>query len=485
MFGDGLFGPITVSDELADLTGDGAWLRAMLDAEAALAGAAADAGLVPTEAADAIAECCKTIRLDVATIGRRARLGGNPVIPLVADLTAAVPDAARTWVHWGATSQDILDTAAALVARRASGAVELELVALADACATQAERHRGTLMAGRTLLQQAVPITFGLKAAGWLAGVLDARRMLERATDDLAVQLGGAAGTLASLGSEGPAVLRRYAQRLGLPEPLVPWHTARQRVAGVGAALGTVTATAAKICGDIALLMQTEVGEAAEPAARDRGSSSTLPHKRNPVAAAATAAAARRAVALVPLLIGAVVAEHERPVGAWQAEWGALGELLALAGGAVSHAAETVAGVEVDAERMAANLALTGGLVLAERVTFALAESMDRAEASRLVGHAARRAAEGEATFADALTADDRIAARIDRRRIDELLEPSGYLGATDVWIDRAIEAHHAAIAETRPMPETRLVAPETRPTRPQTPTATSQTPTAPREGLP
>jgi 3-carboxy-cis,cis-muconate cycloisomerase len=453
LFGDALFAPPAVSDELLALTGDSAWLQALLDAEAGLARAEAEAGIVPVEAAELIAGACHAAGFDAAAIGRAGRGGGNPVIPLVEALTAAVPVSARTWVHWGATSQDILDTAAMLVAERCLVVVDRELSALATGCATLADRHRHTLMAGRTLMQQALPITFGGKAAGWLLGVLDARRLVATARAGLAVQLGGAAGTLASLGADGPVVVEGFARRLGLPAPPAPWHTARQRVAALGAALATATATAAKITGDVALMMQTEVAEAAEPEAAGRGGSSTLPHKRNPVAAAAVGTATRRATALLPLLIGAVVAEHERPVGAWQAEWAALGELLALAGGAAGLAAVTVRGLEVDTDAMAANLDRTGGLLLAERVTFALAEHLDRADAARLVAAAARRVTAGECGFAEALGADPRIAARLDGGRIAELLQPAGYLGASQVWIDRALAAHRDSLRPEERLP--------------------------------
>jgi 3-carboxy-cis,cis-muconate cycloisomerase len=446
LFGDGLFAPALVSDELIALTGDAAWLQALLDAEAGLARAEADVGIVPPEAAEIIAGCCRAAAFDVAELGAAARAGGNPVIPLVAALTAQVPAPARRWVHWGATSQDILDTGAMLVAERSLVVIDRELAALAEGCATLAQRHRHTLMAGRTLLQQALPITFGGKAAGWLLGVLDARRLVMSARSGLAVQLGGAAGTLASLGADGPAVVRQFARHLGLAEPPAPWHTARQRVAALGAALATATATAAKISGDVALMMQTEVAEVAEPSGPGRGGSSTLPHKRNPVGAVAVATAARRATALLPLLIGAVVTEHERPVGAWQAEWQALAEQLALTGGAAGQTAATVAGLTVDEAAMAANLARTGGLLLAERVTFALAATLERSEASRMVSAAASRSAAGGIGFAEALAADPQISGLLDRGRIAELLRPAGYLGATQVWIDRALDAHrHAA----------------------------------------
>lgn len=348
MPGDALFGPLLTTDELLEATGDRAWLAAILDAEAALALAEADVGVVSAEVADAVVTACVVERFDIAALGLAARAGGNPVIPLAEALRAS-----SEWAHWGATSQDVLDTAATLVVRRAGAIVDAELGRLADACASLADAHRSTVMAGRTLLQQAVPITFGGKAALWLAAVMDGRRRLRDAVEETAVQLGGAAGTLASLGDDGPAVVDAFARRLRLPAPAVPWHTDRQRLAAVGAALGMVAGTSAKISGDVALLMQDEVGEVSEPAP---GGSSSMPHKRNPVGAARVEAAARRAHALVPVLLGAMVAEHERGLGGWHAEWQALAELLALAGGAVATTATTLEGLVVDAAAMAANL---------------------------------------------------------------------------------------------------------------------------------
>ncbi len=443
MPGDRLFAPIFVTDELLAATGDEAWLAAMLDAEAALAAAEAACGVIPPEVAEAIGAACRAGGLDPAALGRGARAAGNPVIPLVAALGEAVPAGARPWLHWGATSQDILDTAAVLVARRAGALVDAELGRLAAGCAGLAARHRGTLMAGRTLLQQALPVTFGLKAAGWLAGADDARTQLAAALGGLAAQLGGAAGTLASLGEAGPAVAAAFAARLGLPEPVLPWHTARQRVAAVAGALGVVAGTAAKISADVALLMQTEVAEAAEPSP---GGSSTMPHKRNPAASVAVLAAARRAHALLPVLFGGLVAEHERPAGAWHAEWEPWAELIALAGGAAARTADVVAGLEVDAGAMAANLARTGGALLAERVTLALAAACgDRAEARRAVTDALRRADKDGTPLAAELAAEPLVAGAFDAREIDRLLDPAGYLGAAGVWVDRALAAHGEA----------------------------------------
>jgi 3-carboxy-cis,cis-muconate cycloisomerase len=294
-------------------------------------------------------------------------------------------------------------------------------------------------MVGRTLLQPALPITFGLKAAGWLVGAREARHNLASSRGRLAVQLGGAAGTLASLGPDGPAVVAAFADHLGLAEPVLPWHTARQRVAELAGALAVAAGTAAKISSDVALLMQAEVGEAAEPAAAGRGGSSTLPHKRNPVGAAAVGAATRRVHALVPVLFGAMAAEHERGVGGWQAEWETLTEALALTGGAVGRTAETVDGLEVHGETMGANLEATGGVLVAERIALALARRMDRAAASTAVGEAARAAVATGRSFAEALAEHPVVGGALSADELAELLDPAGYLGATGSWIERAL----------------------------------------------
>lgn len=437
MTGDRLFAPIFTTDELLDATGDTAWLQAMLDAEAALAGAEADCGLIPAAAAAAIAGVCQADRFDIVGLGRAARQGGNPVIPLVAALTDQVPAEARSWVHWGTTSQDVLDTAAMLIAKRAGLVIDADLRRLATACARLARDHRHTLMAGRTLLQQALPITFGLKAAGWLAGAAAARSQLDRARAGLAVQLGGAAGTLAAFGERGPAVVVAFAARTGLEAPELPWHTARQQVGALAGALGVVAGTAAKISTDVVLMAQTEVSEAHEGAP---GGSSTLPHKRNSAASVAVIAAARRAHALVPLLFSALVAEHERPAGAWHTEWQSLSELLAVAGGATARTADVAAGLDVDSDAMAANLADLGGTLLAERVEGAVAAiTGDRQAARDAVSRAARQ---GSTTFAMALAADPLVGTVLDRSGIDDLLDPAGYLGSTQIWIDRALAAY-------------------------------------------
>jgi 3-carboxy-cis,cis-muconate cycloisomerase len=340
------FDALFVPPALREAVSDEAWLRGMLEAERALAAAEARVGVISAEEAEAVAAACGG-RFDAGALAEDGRRVGNPVEPLVRVLRERAERA-----HWGATSQDVLDTASALVARGAGALVLEELRGLADACASLAERHRGTVMAARTLLQQAVPTTFGLKAAGWLVGVVHARTRLEPAVQ-LPAELGGAGGTLAALGDRGLDVAQAFAEELGLEDPVLPWHSRRLRVAELGSALAVAASFAGKIALDVALLAQTEVGEVREPA---EGGSSTMPHKRNPVGSTLARACAARARAAAAELVAAVEQEHERAAGAWHVEWGALSDALAFAGGAAAWMRETLEGLEVDEARMRANV---------------------------------------------------------------------------------------------------------------------------------
>jgi 3-carboxy-cis,cis-muconate cycloisomerase len=443
----GLFGPLSGGSGADAEVSDRALLQAMLDAERALAAASARAGIVPDQAAAAIAGACQADGFDPDDLGRRALGAGNPVVPLVRDLTervagAAGPEAAR-WVHSGATSQDILDTAASLVAFRALGPILDDLEGAARAAADLAGRHRATVMAGRTLGQQALPTTFGLKAAGWLVALDEAAAELERVRRTrLAAQLGGAAGTLASLGPAGVEVVAEYARALGLCEPTLPWHTNRVRVAELAGALGAAAGVMGKLALDVTLLAQTEVGEVAEPAADGRGGSSTLPHKRNPVGAVLVRAATARVPGLVATLLAAMAQEQERATGAWHAEWEPQAELLRLAGGAAARTRELLEGLEVHPDRMRANLEATGGLLLTERVAGALADPLGRVAADDLVRRLAGEASGGGRPLRDVLLADQQVRAHLDEAGIDRLLDPAGYLGSVSRLIDRALAAH-------------------------------------------
>jgi len=355
------FGALFVPAPLRQAVSDAAWLDAMLDVERALVNAGAIAGVVPADAAAAVAERCDPALYDIEQLCEAGRTAGNPAEPLVRALREQVGGDAARWAHVGATSQDVMDSAAMLVARNALGLIDDELEGVARACARLAEEHRDTVMAARTLLQQAVPTTFGLKAAGWLVAVLDARSRIGRLT--LPAQLGGAAGTLAAFGGKGVDVVRLFAEELDLAEPALPWHAHRGRVAELAGALGAVASASAKIGLDVVLLAQTEVGEVSEV---EGGASSTMPHKRNPARAVLARACARGVHAQVPVLTDG---EHEleRAAGAWHAEWNALSEALALAGGAAAAIRICLDGLEVDVARMRANM--SDGL-LAERDAF-------------------------------------------------------------------------------------------------------------------
>jgi 3-carboxy-cis,cis-muconate cycloisomerase len=429
--------------------GDVDWLQALLDTEAALARAAERAGLAAAGAGAAVTAAARADRFDVAEIGRQAALTGNPVPALVRALSAHVPAGAQAAVHVGATSQDIIDTAVMLLAGRAIVAISADLATAADRAADLARAHAGTVMAGRTLLQQAVPITFGLVAAGWLTAIDDARRELDRfRSTRLAVQYGGAAGTLASLGTSGPAVAALLADELGLAEPVLPWHTDRLRIVQLAAALAGVCAALGKVARDVTLLAQTEVAEIAEGGDDPRrGGSSAMPHKRNPVASVLVLGCARRSPGLLATLAAAAEQELQRAAGAWHAEWETLSDLLRLTGSAASWSVALLDGLLVDAARMRANLAASGGLPMAEHVAAELAPAVGRLAAHDMVAVAADRAGRTGAGLLAALQADPDVAAALRSAGIGEAelaaaVDPAGYLGASAEFVRRALAAH-------------------------------------------
>jgi 3-carboxy-cis,cis-muconate cycloisomerase len=428
---DGLFDGVLARGGAAEAVSDAGWLQAMLDVESGLARAQAAAGLISGPDAEAIGRACRAADFDVAALGAAAASSGNPVVPLVRALRERVGGEAARQVHRGATSQDVLDSAAMLVARRALEPLLEDLWGAADAAAALARTHRATPMAGRTLLQQAVPVTFGLVAAGWLTGLGEAAARLEQVSAErLAVQLGGASGTLAAFGRVGPAVLARLGHELGLAEPVLPWHTDRGRIAELAGALGAAAVAVAKPATDLVLLAQTEVGEAREDS--DRGGSSAMPHKRNPVAAVSARACARQAPGLVATLLANAEHEHQRAAGAWHAEWRPFAELLRSTGSAAAWLRDALEHLEPDPDAMRANLDRTGGLLLAERV---VAEAPD-ADAGEVRAAALESARSGK-PFAAALEARGIAGAA-------ELLDPDGYLGSAGAFVDRALAAHAA-----------------------------------------
>ena len=440
---DSLFGPSLSTDLMLVTVSDRAWVQAMLDVEAALARAESRTGVIPATAADGIANHCRVDEFDVAQLGRAAVRSANPVIPLINALRAAVPRDAAPFVHLGATSQDVLDTAMMLIARRGIDLILADLEQAAASAAALADRHRTTVMAARTLLQHALPTTFGLKAAGWLAAIVEARSELIRVRRGrLAVQFGGAAGTMAALSDRGLDVSRELAAELTLSEPTVPWHTARGRVVEVATALGIAAGVAGKVALDVVLLAQTEVGEVSESSVAGRGSSSALPQKHNPVDAIEILAAVRGINAQVAVLLAAMLQEHERAAGAWQAEWPAFAETLRLAGGAVSRLASLLAGLQVDPARMRRNLDLSGGSIMAEHVVMMLGERIDLVMARALVDTAVSAATSTGRPFKDVVREDPTITTHLKPEELAAALEPSGYLGVGQLLIDRVLAAY-------------------------------------------
>ncbi len=440
-----LLGPLFAPDEVRDVFSDRACLQAMLDVEAALARAEATAGVIPRAAAPAIQAKCRAELFDLEAIAKAAPNGGNLAIPLVRQLTALVKtdDAeASRFVHWGATSQDIIDTGLVLQLRAFLPLLEKDLARLSEALAALARKHKDTPEVGRTWLQQALPVTFGLKAAGWLDGIERQRgRLAELKARLFVVQFGGAAGTLAALGPKGLDVASALAGELKLALPDMPWHGQRDRFAEAGATFGLIIGSLAKMARDVSLLMQTEIGEVQEPAGEGRGGSSTMPHKRNPVASASVLAAATRAPGLVATLLQAMAPEHERGLGGWQAEWVVLPELAVLAGGAARTMGETMEGLELNAGRMAENLECTQGLVLAEAVQMALGAKIGRDVAHDLIEKASRRAlAEGQ-HLRDVLTADPAVTQHLAKAEIGRLLDARNYLGQAAALVERVLAA--------------------------------------------
>ncbi|WP_243710357.1 3-carboxy-cis,cis-muconate cycloisomerase [Micromonospora sp. KC213] len=433
-------------------TGDTAYVRAMLDAEAALTRAQAALGLTPAAAADAVdAAVADLSRYDARGLALRARATGNPVVPLVADLTAVVAEhdpAAAPYVHRGATSQDIWDTATMLVAFRALESALADLHRAAAVLTRLAEEHRDTVMPGRTLTQHAVPTTFGLKAAGWRHLVLAAHHRLAAVRAVLPVQLGGAAGTLAAFHAYaeadghsvpdnlGPRLLGAYARETGLAEPILPWHTLRTPIADLTGALALTVGALGKVAADVLALSRTEIGEVTEGRG---GGSSTMPHKANPVRSVLVAVAARQVPALASVLYGSLAAEDERPPSAWHAEWQALREALRLVCGAARDTAEMVARLSVDPGRMRENLDATHGLIATERLVAAFGPLIGRDRANEVLTRAARYAAEKRVSLYDALDIEPSIAGAVSGEQLRALTDPARYLGSAGVLVDRAL----------------------------------------------
>ncbi|HEV2740575.1 MAG TPA: adenylosuccinate lyase family protein [Candidatus Elarobacter sp.] len=415
-------------------------LRAMLDVEVALARAQARLDVIPRAAADAIAAASDVDRFDVDAIAARTNIVGYPVVPLTAQLARLAGDDAGRYVHWGATTQDVLDTATVLQLGEALALLEADVRGIVDALAPRARAHRDDVMAGRTHLQHALPITFGYACALWLHPLVAHLDRLREVRDRVrTVQFGGAVGTLVSLGSRGRDVTIALAGELGLHAPDAPWHADRTAFAEAACALGLLCGSLAKFATDVALLTQTEVAEVFEPHAPGRGGSSAMPQKRNPIASEYVLAATRGVHALVPLMLAAMAGDHQRSTGPWQSEEIALPQICVLASAACAHALQIARGMTADIARMRANVGASGGLIVAEAVASALAASLGQERAHAVVERAASAALESRRPFADVLAETPEIAERFERAALAGLLDPTRYTGEAGAVIDRVL----------------------------------------------
>ena len=438
-----LLAPMLSSGPMRRICDDATTLQHMLDFEAALARAEAATGVIPRGAVEPIAKACKAETFDVAELAEAATHSGNLAIPLAKALTAQVAKAdaeAARYVHWGATSQDVIDTAAMLSLRAGIDVLLADLDRAIQGFAALAQKHRHTATVARTWLQHALPMPFGLKLAEYAAALHRSKLRLKRLREEtLALQFGGAAGTLAALSDKGLAVSEALAHELKLPLPEAPWHTHRDRFAEAASVLAIITGSCGKIARDISLMMQTDVGEAFEPSGEGRGGSSTMPHKRNPVAAASALAAATMAPNLAATIFAAQVQDHERSAGPWHAEWPTLPALMLVTSGALDAIVDLAEGREVDTARMRQNLDATHGLIMAEAVSFALAEKIGKADAHQVVEAASKKAVADKKHLRDVLTSDSKVTAQLDANKLAGLFEPMAYQGASQALIDRLL----------------------------------------------
>ena len=415
-------------------------IQKYLDIEAALARAQARLGIIPQDACDEICRHCSLQEYDFARLKAQTERIGYPVLPVVQQLVGLCRDGLGEWCHWGATTQDITDTATILQIREALDLVEADIVGIADALAGLARRYRDTPMAGRSNLQQAVPITFGYKCATWLAAFERHRQRLgEMRPRVLVGEFGGAAGTLSSLGTRGLDVQAALMKELGLGQPEIAWHTVRDRIAEVGCFLGLVTGICGKIAFDVKLMMQTEVEEVYEPFHEGRGSSSTMPQKRNPISCVYITATTSLVRQLVAALLDAMVEDHERATGPWEIEWIAVPEIFSLAAGALAQTRFMVSGLVVDEKKMRANLDITRGLIVSEAVMMGLGPHIGRQYAHDLVYDICRQVVATGRTLLDLLAENKEVAKHLDRAALEKLCDPANYLGQAGEMVDRVL----------------------------------------------
>ncbi|MCQ2993514.1 3-carboxy-cis,cis-muconate cycloisomerase [Pseudomonas quasicaspiana] len=438
-----LFDAYFSQPQMSEIFSDQGRLQGMLDFEAALARAEASTGLIPAEVVEDIQAGCRAELFDFAELAVAIGNAGNSAIPLVKALgkkIAARNPTAERYVHMGATSQDVMDSGLVLQLRAAIGLLERDLAELAESLARQAQRYAVTPLAGRTWLQQATPVTLGMKIAGWLGAITRHRQRLQELKPRLLnLQFGGASGTLAALGAQALPVAEALARELQLSLPEQPWHTQRDRLVEFASWLGLIAGSLGKMGRDISLLMQTEVGEVFEPAAAGKGGSSTMPHKRNPVGAAVMISASVRAPGLVATMFAAMPQEHERSLGLWHAEWETLPELCCLVSGSLQQALQVIPALEVNAEQMLTNLDSTRGLVLAEAVSIELAQRIGRDAAHHLIEQSCRQAVQQGLHLREVLGADPQVSAELSAAELDHLLDPANYLGLAQQWVERAV----------------------------------------------
>jgi len=448
-----LLDPLFRWPALDDIFSDRTSVQRMLDFEAGLARAEAHVGVIPSPAANVIEKNCRADLIDFSSLAQAAPSSGNLAIPLIKQLTALVAqensEAAR-YIHWGATSQDAIDTGLVLQLSEALALIGTELGRLSRFTAEVVSKYRSTPLVARTWMQHALPTTFGFKTAGWLDALnRHQARLSAIRRQNLSLQFGGAVGTLAALNGRGLDVARALAKELHLPLPEIPWHSHRDRIVEVAAALGILTGTLAKIARDISLHAQTELAELSEPAAVGRGGSSTMPHKRNPVTSAVILSAATRIPALVSTMLSAMVQEDERGLGGWHAEWETLPEIVQLSGGALHHLTEILPCLEIDSHKMRDNLDLTKGLIFAEAVSMALAEKIGLPEAHQLLAAASNRARSANVYLRDVLAQDPQIAKYLNSADLDRLFDPQQYLGVANLFIDRVLSQYRASIPKS------------------------------------
>jgi 3-carboxy-cis,cis-muconate cycloisomerase len=441
-----IFSDIFSTAPMRRVFSDGNRLQKYLDFEAALARAQGRLGIIPQEACDEIVKHCRVDRLDLVKLKAQTEKIGYPVLPVVQQLVGLCRGNLGEWCHWGATTQDITDSATIMQIREALDLVEADIAAIADSLADLAKTYRDTPMAGRSNLQQAVPITFGYKMATLLAAFDRHRQRLKELKPRVLVgEFGGAAGTLSSLGNRGIETRNELMKELNLGRPEIAWHTVRDRIAEVGCFLGLVTGTCGKIAFDVKLMMQTEVEELFEPFHEGRGSSSTMPQKRNPISSVYITALTAIVRQHVAALLNAMEEDHERSTGQWEIEWIVLPEIFCLAAGALAQTKFLVAGLQIDEKRMRANLDITRGLIMSEAVMMGLGPALGRPRAHDLIYDICREVVASGRTLFDLLAENKEIAAHLDRAALAKLCDPANYLGQAGEMVDEVLALHAKA----------------------------------------